>query len=158
MLNERFEIVFANPRTEAMCRSMLPQVRQLIENGDNVADVEHAGTRYVLRVSEMVGSPAVRFAMVVEPRGVRRPLLDAMERFQLTPREVDVLSMIVDGASNREIAATLHIVEGTVQEHVRNLCRKTQARRRGDLLARIFGIDPVNEADRAPAEKHRDHP
>jgi DNA-binding NarL/FixJ family response regulator len=84
--------------------------------------------------------------MALEPRGTRRPLIDATDRFRFTPREIDVLGLIVGGASNRQIAATLCIVEGTVQEHVRNLCRKTKSRRRGDLLARIFGVEPADTA------------
>ena len=36
----------------------------------------------------------------------------------LTPREKEVLRLIVAGASNREIAETLYISEGTVKNHV----------------------------------------
>ena len=144
MLDDRFEIVFADPHGRGTCRSMISHVRRLVDDGGDLAEIEHDGVRYALRVSHMVGDDTVRYAMVLEPRGARRPLVDAMERFRLSPREVDVLGLIVDGASNREIAAALYIVEGTVQEHVRNLCRKTNARRRGDLLARVFGVEPAN--------------
>jgi DNA-binding NarL/FixJ family response regulator len=146
MLDDRFEIVFADPHGRATCRSVISHVRHLVDEGRDFAEIEHDSVRYVLRVSHMVGDEAVRYAMALEPRGTRRPLIDAMERFRLTPREVDVLGLIVDGASNREIAAALYIVEGTVQEHVRNLCRKTKARRRGDLLARVFGVEPADTA------------
>ena len=37
---------------------------------------------------------------------------------QLTPREKEVLRLIAAGASNREIAETLYISEGTVKNHV----------------------------------------
>lgn len=37
---------------------------------------------------------------------------------QLTPREKEVLQLIAAGASNREIAETLYISEGTVKNHV----------------------------------------
>jgi DNA-binding CsgD family transcriptional regulator len=82
----------------------------------------------------------MRYAMFVELRGSRHPLLDAYDRFGLSAREIDVLSLIVDGASNREIAETLCIVPGTVQNHVRSICAKSGAKRRGDLLARVFGV------------------
>ena len=52
-----------------------------------------------------------------------------------------MLALIVDGASNREIADSLCIVESTVQDHVRNLFAKSGTRRRGELLAKVFGID-----------------
>jgi len=39
----------------------------------------------------------------------------------LTPREREVLTLIAQGANNREIAKTLYISEGTVKNHVTNL-------------------------------------
>jgi DNA-binding NarL/FixJ family response regulator len=37
---------------------------------------------------------------------------------KLTPREREVLQMIVTGANNREIAQALYIAEGTVRNYV----------------------------------------
>lgn len=42
----------------------------------------------------------------------------------LTERETDVLQCIARGLSNREIADTLHITEGTVKGHVSNILSK----------------------------------
>lgn len=42
----------------------------------------------------------------------------------LTERETDVLKCIARGLSNREIAETLHITEGTVKGHVSNILSK----------------------------------
>lgn len=43
---------------------------------------------------------------------------------QLTSREVEVLSLIARGFSNKEIAAELALVEGTVKIHVTNILAK----------------------------------
>lgn len=43
---------------------------------------------------------------------------------ELTPRELDVLRLIVAGQSNKEIGAALHIAEGTVKIHTNNLLSK----------------------------------
>jgi DNA-binding NarL/FixJ family response regulator len=48
-----------------------------------------------------------------------RSLLD-----DLTPRECDVLRLIVCGQNNKEIAATLHVTEGTVKGHVSAILSK----------------------------------
>ena len=43
---------------------------------------------------------------------------------QLSNRELEVLALIGQGRSNKEIAATLHLVEGTVKVHVTNILSK----------------------------------
>lgn len=43
---------------------------------------------------------------------------------QLTPRELEVLQLIVNGKTNREIADTLIISEKTVKNHVTNILKK----------------------------------
>lgn len=42
----------------------------------------------------------------------------------LSPRELEVLELIVDGNRNSIIAQKLYITEGTVKTHVRNVLRK----------------------------------
>jgi DNA-binding NarL/FixJ family response regulator len=42
----------------------------------------------------------------------------------LTPRERTVLQLIVRGQSNKEIAATLHVTEGTIKGHVSAILAK----------------------------------
>lgn len=48
----------------------------------------------------------------------------------LTERELEILQVLATGASNREIAAQLHITEGTVKNHVTNILSKLNARDR----------------------------
>jgi DNA-binding NarL/FixJ family response regulator len=48
----------------------------------------------------------------------------------LTPREQEVLRLIANGASNREIAQTLYISEGTVKNHVTNILSRLNLRDR----------------------------
>jgi DNA-binding NarL/FixJ family response regulator len=48
----------------------------------------------------------------------------------LTEREVEVLRLVVQGASNREIADRLVITEGTVKSHISNILNRLDARDR----------------------------
>jgi DNA-binding NarL/FixJ family response regulator len=48
----------------------------------------------------------------------------------LTPREQDILRLIANGASNREIAQTLFIAEKTVKNHVTNILGRLGVRDR----------------------------
>ncbi|GEL26787.1 DNA-binding response regulator [Pseudonocardia sulfidoxydans NBRC 16205] len=53
---------------------------------------------------------------------------------RVTDRELDVLSLVAAGLSNRELAAKLHITEVTVKFHMTNLFRKFGAVRRTELV------------------------
>lgn len=57
----------------------------------------------------------------------------AHQRTQLTDRESDVLSEVVAGKRNKDIADTLHISERTVKFHVSTLFKKLRARNRTEL-------------------------
>ena len=48
----------------------------------------------------------------------------------LTPREMELLRLIVRGLSNKEIAHTLHLTEGTVKGYVSHLLSKMNVRSR----------------------------
>jgi DNA-binding NarL/FixJ family response regulator len=53
---------------------------------------------------------------------------DAAELVEpLTPREEQVLQLLVEGLSNREIGARLHLTEGTVKNYVSSIIAKLQA-------------------------------
>jgi DNA-binding NarL/FixJ family response regulator len=60
----------------------------------------------------------------------------------LSERELDVIRLLADGRSNREIAATLFLAEGTVKNHVTNVLAKLGARDRTQaaLRARDLGL------------------
>lgn len=61
---------------------------------------------------------------------------------QLTPRERDVLGLLADGASNRDIGRTLGISLKTVQNHVSRILDKLQATDRTQVVLRARGIQP----------------
>jgi len=60
----------------------------------------------------------------------------------LTPREMDVLRLLAQGQSNKEIARILHLVEETVKSHVRHILAKlgVQSRTQAVLAAIRLGI------------------
>jgi DNA-binding NarL/FixJ family response regulator len=56
-------------------------------------------------------------------------------RRQLTPREREVLTLMADGGTNRQIATRLEISEQSVKNHISNLLRKLGARNRTEAAA-----------------------
>jgi DNA-binding NarL/FixJ family response regulator len=53
---------------------------------------------------------------------------------ELTPRESDVLRLIAQGKSNREIARALYVSEATVKTHVNRIFAKTGSRDRAQAI------------------------
>jgi RNA polymerase sigma factor (sigma-70 family) len=82
---------------------------------------------------------------IADGRSVRRPTNDglpARERHQiellieqLTPRELDVLSLLTGGATTSEIAESLSISRHTVRSHVQNILAKLQLHSRLEAAA-----------------------
>lgn len=58
----------------------------------------------------------------------------------LTPREVEVLHLLMAGASNREIGAQLYIGAETVKTHVTRILRKLDATSRTQAIARAHDL------------------
>jgi two-component system, NarL family, nitrate/nitrite response regulator NarL len=64
----------------------------------------------------------------------------ALPGVALTVREQEVVGLVARGLSNKEIAARLSIEVATVKNHVYNVYRKLNIRRRSQLSARLFDL------------------
>ena len=60
------------------------------------------------------------------PTEVGAKLAERMQSEDLSPREVEVIQLMAQGKSNREIGDVLKITEGTVKYHVNNILSKLQ--------------------------------
>lgn len=69
----------------------------------------------------------------------------------LTERETEVLRLLAQGESNKQIARSLHIAEKTVKTHVSNILSKlgVQSRTQATLYAVRIGLVSANAADQA---------
>jgi two-component system nitrate/nitrite response regulator NarL len=80
----------------------------------------------------------------------KRPKLNARLRGNLTPRELDILKCLTDGASNKLIARDLGITESTVKIHMKSLIRKIGAQNRTQAalwaIESGFGKEDMHDA------------
>lgn len=82
--------------------------------------------------------PAQRCAQLMDAPGA-----EGWARFGLTAREAEVLAVVAEGLTNKEIAARLRLSPRTVEKHLEALLRKTATRSRTQLLAlRLGGRTP----------------
>jgi DNA-binding NarL/FixJ family response regulator len=87
----------------------------------------------------------------------RRPAAVLESGGTLTKREVEVLALIAEGRTNREIALSLRFGEKTVATHVSNVLRKLGVHHRTEaaIAAVQLGIGPVQRPLKA-ARPQRD--
>ncbi|HMB55490.1 MAG TPA: response regulator transcription factor [Thermoanaerobaculia bacterium] len=76
----------------------------------------------------------------------RREQVDALD---LTPRELEVLRLIADGMTNREIAEAVHLSVYTVKNHVHNLLDKLDVGHREAAVERAYEKGWLRERRRA---------
>jgi two-component system nitrate/nitrite response regulator NarL len=88
---------------------------EAVLHGDNVIGQEMVGT-----LARIVGGAA----------GEKEAPRPAHPFADLTPRELEILECIADGSSNKMIARSLSISEGTVKLHVKAILRKLGMRSR----------------------------
>ena len=63
-----------------------------------------------------------------------RRIIDFAETYGLSARETDVLRQLLKGRGYARIQQELHIAEGTVNYHVRNIYAKTNVHSREKLV------------------------
>jgi DNA-binding NarL/FixJ family response regulator len=63
---------------------------------------------------------------------------DVLQSVRMTPREREVINLIAEGLSNKEIASTLHIATHTVKSHVRNIMEKLTLHTRLQIAAYAY--------------------
>jgi DNA-binding NarL/FixJ family response regulator len=102
------------------------------------------------RMASLLGGVAgVRLAAPGEPAAVTVVSRDRqgsveLHGFDLTPRELDVLTLLAEGASNKTIAKQLGISVHTAKFHVSSLLDKLDATGRTDAVAHAARRGVIN--------------
>lgn len=66
------------------------------------------------------------------------------ERLMLSPRELEIIALMVKGVANKEIAMQLYISENTVATHRKNIFRKTQTHNIANLIELVNRLALLN--------------
>ena len=147
----------------AAITTMLPATRVIIlttfDNDDYVFEAIKAGAMGYLLKDTPANELAATIRRVqqgesfIQPQVATKLLMEfgrrgtitreqATEDEDLSQRELDVLKLLAQGASNREIASRLVLAEGTIKNHVSNILIKLHAANRTQAanLARERGF------------------
>jgi DNA-binding NarL/FixJ family response regulator len=104
--------------------------------GEQLVETIEAAGRGELRCSPQVAGYLMRRVRTLSACQPRHQALA-----QLTARQRDVLSLLGDGLSNKEIARELHIEVATVKNHVHHILEKLQVQRRAEAMALLHQMD-----------------
>lgn len=119
-------------------------VRELIagwqaESGTQKAGVAHPVPFLVVRTQPMSGPAGLFIGVRIDRAAPPNSLTGPAERFHISPRELQVLALLLDGAKLEEIGRKLHITSSTIQNHIKSMIDKTESRNRTELIARVLG-------------------
>jgi len=89
-------------------------------------------------LAESRDGDAGNMVIVVEPAGPQELAWLQTAAYGLSPREREVVELVVRGASTKHIAATLFIAEYTVQDHLSHIFDKVGVRGRRELVKRLY--------------------
>lgn len=103
----------------------------------------------VVRTQPMSGPEGLFIGVRIDRFQASNSLAGPAARFHISPRELQVLALLLDGAKLGEIGAKLNITQSTVQDHIKSMVEKTESRNRTELIARILGWE--NAATALPA-------
>lgn len=137
------QIMESSPTTAVLMLSMHTEstwVRQAVEAG---------AKGYVLKdaLDLELGSAIRKVAAgetVFDPKVEQRTALKGERSAALTPRELEVLQMIVDGKSNKEIATALDLSANTVAVHRANIMNTLGIHKTAELVVYAIRAGLVN--------------
>jgi len=103
----------------------------------------------VVRTQPMSGPAGLFIGVRIDRFQPPNSLTGAAARFHISPREVQVLALLLDGKHLNQIAEQLHITSSTVQDHIKSMLDKTESGNRSELIARVLGWESTPSAREA---------
>ncbi len=134
----------ASPRSRVLMFTMYENptyVHSAIAAGATGYVLKNAGFDDLLRAIRSVARGAAFFQTEITRTMLRRLALDAKleaERGSLTVRELQVLELLADGRTNKEIAQRLGVSDETVKSALKRIFDKLEAADRTEAVARAL--------------------
>lgn len=114
---------------------------------DTTADELVKAVRVVARGDALL-APAITRRIIAEFARLQRPPAEPAALEQLTPREIEVLTLTARGLSNSELAEQLVVSEHTVRTHISHLFAKLGVRDRTQAVIMAYESGLVVPGDR----------
>jgi two-component system, NarL family, nitrate/nitrite response regulator NarL len=127
-------------------------VSGFVSRDGSIQDLEttiHCAMRNELVCSPRIAGMLFRRVAAIGPERSIGP-----DNSALTRREHEIVSLMTQGLSNKEIARQLRIQNATVKNHIHNILAKLHVRRRGEVAARMHGSALLSSGVPSPQHRH----
>ena len=136
-----------------LCGVLLGEKMGEMAAGSEILTVSLAGLFSLISLAFMI-----RLRETLQPRPTAEinlppDYIDTItQKFELTPRELDILKLLMNGAGTKEILEELIIAPDTLKSHLRNIFRKAGVRNRFELTLAVMNTfkQPGTPADTNP--------
>jgi DNA-binding CsgD family transcriptional regulator len=93
----------------------------------------------VVLTQPLVGPNGFFIGVVIQLFKQPHSLTAAAAQFAMSPREAQVLALLLNGAQIPEVGVRLSITPSTVQDHIKSLLHKTTSKNRSQMIAKVLG-------------------
>ncbi len=93
----------------------------------------------VVLTQPLAGQGGYFIGVVIQLFKQPHSLTAAAAQFAMSPREAQVLALLLDGAQIPEVGERLSIAPSTVQDHIKSLLHKTSSTNRSQMIAKVLG-------------------
>lgn len=132
----------ADPVTEVIEAGAAGYVRE-DASVDEFRDVVKLVARGETRVAPQIASSL--FSRLAALAAASRAT-DQAKNVKLTPRELEILRLVAEGLTNKEIAARLHVEQQTIKNHMHNILERLRLNRRQQAVQYAWEAGMLHKA------------
>ena len=124
----------------ALKRSLRPETDRDLNGSPYLRVRGRLGRWLTLQASRTEPTPThpAGSVVIIAPAGPKEVLRLSAIGYGLSPREQEVVDLVVRGASTKQISQTLYISEYTVKDHLKNIFGKVEVRGRKALVKQLY--------------------
>jgi DNA-binding CsgD family transcriptional regulator len=100
----------------------------------------------LLRLIPLEGACGPRVGIQIETFRPRLPFANVAKTYRITKREMEILDLVVNGATNAQISQALYIAQSTVADHIKSIMKKTGTTKRIVLMSKFSRHDDERQA------------
>ena len=119
--------------------ALVPELRARVRDRLDTSTVALLTIDNCVRACLLEGAAGRHLLLVFERVERKDAVQHNLERYALSPRECEVVMLVLYGYSNRRIADQLFLTEYTVEDHFKRIFSKLGVRSRTALAAKILG-------------------